>query len=322
MQGPAQKGHAAPDGLSAGQAGNGLVHHRLKNRGGQVGLGGPFVDQGLNVRFGKNTAAGGNGVNLLIVLRLPVQLPRVNLQQGRHLVNKGAGASGADAVHPLFQTTGKINDFGILAPQLNGHIGLGIILFKGPRHGHHFLNEADAHGLGQGNGTGASDPGLHGARPQLLPGILQKLRQGPLGIGLVAGIIAINQPIFLVQHRKLHRCGADINSCAIGIHSNFLSVFCQYLYADILFFICEPNLNCSFRISERAKKTAAIKTAAVQIKFITIAQGPGGLPVCSFLYRRRTPAPAGVWKNSSPGYSRSRFPEGNEPGPRFPRPRQ
>ena len=70
VQRSAQKGHTAPDGLAAGQAGNGLVHHGLENGGRQVCLGGTLIDQGLNVRLGEYAAAGGDGINLLVVFRL------------------------------------------------------------------------------------------------------------------------------------------------------------------------------------------------------------------------------------------------------------
>ena len=73
VQRPAQKGHAAPDGLAAGKAGNSLVHHRLENGGRQVRLGGALVDQRLDIRLGKDAAAGGDGVNLLVIGRLGVE---------------------------------------------------------------------------------------------------------------------------------------------------------------------------------------------------------------------------------------------------------
>ena len=67
MQRPAQKGHAAPNGLAAGKAGDGLVHHRLKDGGGQIGGGSALVDEGLNVGFGKHAAPGGDGIDLLVL---------------------------------------------------------------------------------------------------------------------------------------------------------------------------------------------------------------------------------------------------------------
>ena len=143
MQRAAQEGHGAPYGLATGQAGNGLVDHRLKNGGGQVCPGGALVNQGLNVGFGKHAAPGGNGIDLLVALCRVVQARGVGLQKGRHLVDKGAGAAGADAVHPLLQTALKIDDFRVLAAQFDGHIGLRGNAFQGGGNRHDLLNKAD-----------------------------------------------------------------------------------------------------------------------------------------------------------------------------------
>ena len=69
VQRAAQKGYAAPNGLAAGKTGNGLIHHRLKDGGRQIGPGGALVDKRLNIGLGEHAAAGGNGVQLLIIRR-------------------------------------------------------------------------------------------------------------------------------------------------------------------------------------------------------------------------------------------------------------
>ena len=66
MQRPAQKGNTAPNGLSAGKARDGLVHHGLEDGCGKIGGGRALVDEGLNVGFGKHAAARGNGVELSV----------------------------------------------------------------------------------------------------------------------------------------------------------------------------------------------------------------------------------------------------------------
>ena len=141
MQRPAQKRHMAPDGLAAGQAGNGLVHHRLEHRRGQIGLRRAVVDERLNIRLGEHAAPCGDGIDFPIVRRLPVEAQGVGLHQRGHLVDKAAGAPGADAVHAFLQTAGKINDLGVLAAQLNGHVGLGRFPLQRRRHRRHFLHE-------------------------------------------------------------------------------------------------------------------------------------------------------------------------------------
>ncbi len=73
MQRASQEGYVSPDGLSAGKAADGLVYHCLEDGGGQVFLGGPFVDQGLDIRFCKYAAAGGDGIDCLVVFCVFVQ---------------------------------------------------------------------------------------------------------------------------------------------------------------------------------------------------------------------------------------------------------
>ena len=58
MQGAAQESDMAPDGFAAGQSADGLVDDRLENGGGQILSGGPVIDQGLDIGFGKYAAAG------------------------------------------------------------------------------------------------------------------------------------------------------------------------------------------------------------------------------------------------------------------------
>ena len=121
VQRPAQKSHTAPDGLAAGKTRDGLVYHCLKDGGGEIGGGCPLVDERLNIRFGKDAAAGGDGVELLIISRRVVEACGIGLQKGRHLVDEGAGAAGADAVHALLRRVTEIRDFGILADPVSDH---------------------------------------------------------------------------------------------------------------------------------------------------------------------------------------------------------
>ena len=157
MERPAQKGHTAANRLAAGQAGDGLIHHRLKDGGGQIRFGSPLVDEGLYIGLGEYAATGGDGVDLFIVGGLLVEAGGIGLQKCRHLVDKGAGAAGANAIHPLLQSAGEVDDLGILAAQLNGHVGLRRHGGQGGGHRHHLLYEGDSQRLAQVDGAGAGD---------------------------------------------------------------------------------------------------------------------------------------------------------------------
>ena len=67
MKGAAQKGYVSTDGFSAGQTADGLVDHCLENGSGQILPGSTVIDQGLDIGFGKYTAAGCDGINSLII---------------------------------------------------------------------------------------------------------------------------------------------------------------------------------------------------------------------------------------------------------------
>ena len=198
MQRTAQKCNAATDRLTAGQARNGLVHNRLENRRSQVRLGGALVDQGLNIGLGKHTAAGGDGVDDLIIPGRFVQARGVGLQQRSHLVDERTGAAGADAVHPLFQAALKINNLGVLTAQLNGHVGLRSGVFQSGGHRHHLLDKADAKGLPQIDRAGAGNTDPKPARTKLLPRFLQQSRQRLLGLGHVTAVHAKNHFLLLI----------------------------------------------------------------------------------------------------------------------------
>ena len=220
VQRTAQKGHTAPDGLAAGQTGDGLLHHCLEDGGGQVGFCGALVDKGLNIGLGKNTAACGDRIDLLIIDRLLVQTGGIGLEQRSHLVNKGTGAAGADTVHTLFQTALEIDDFSVFAAQLNGHIGLRCHMLQGGSNGHNFLHKRNFQSLSQVDRTRAGDPGDEGALAQFQPGIVQKPGKRFLGTSAVPDIFSKKNMVLFIQQHQLDGGGADVNTCAISLHEN------------------------------------------------------------------------------------------------------
>ncbi len=67
MQRTPQESDMAADGFAAGEPGNGLVDHRLENRGRKVFLGSPLIDERLDVGFGEDAAACRNGIEGAVV---------------------------------------------------------------------------------------------------------------------------------------------------------------------------------------------------------------------------------------------------------------
>ena len=147
-----QESDMAADRFAAGQAADGLVHDCLENGGGKVFLGRALVDQGLDIGLCENAAAGGDGVNGFIIFCIFIQAGSVRLKKGSHLVNKGTGTAGTDAVHTLLHISAfKINDLRVLTAELDGHVRLGSIMLQGCGYGNHLLNKRNARGVWPGS---------------------------------------------------------------------------------------------------------------------------------------------------------------------------
>ena len=89
-----------------------------------------------------------------------VQFVDGHVQQGGHLVDEGAGAAGAGAVHPLLQGVAEEDDLGVLAAQLDDGVGAGD---EGPDRGGggvDLLDKVQAAGLGHAQTGGAGDEEL------------------------------------------------------------------------------------------------------------------------------------------------------------------
>ena len=161
MEGAAQEDDLALELPALGQAGHGLVHHRLEDGGGHVLFPAALVQDGLDIALGEYAAAGGDGVDLLVFQRQLIQLVHRDVHQGGHLVDEGAGAAGAGAVHSLLQRSAEEDDLGILAAQLNDSVGVGNICIDGGGGGVDLLDKVDARGVGHAQAGRAGDDQLY-----------------------------------------------------------------------------------------------------------------------------------------------------------------
>ena len=73
---------------------------------------------------------------------------------------------------------------------------------------------------------GAGDGAGNAAGAQGLPGFLQNPPQGFLGVGVVALVAVENDLPLIVQQRRLHRGGTNIDARAIDVHVFFAPVEC------------------------------------------------------------------------------------------------
>ena len=213
-QRPAQVHHVAGDLAPLREARDGLPGHGLEYAAGNVLLLRALVQQGLDVGFGENAAAGRDGVAALVVLRQRLQLLHGHVHQRGHLVDERAGAAGAGAVHAHLQAARarQEQDLGVLAAQLNGRVGLGHQLAQRHAGGVNLLQKVDIQFLGQAHAGGAGDAHFK-TLPRILlrDGVQQHLAEhGDLrAVPLIAAKYDLPR---VVEHHGLDGGRADVQS--------------------------------------------------------------------------------------------------------------
>ena len=166
----------------------------------------PLVEEGLDVSLGKNAAAAGDGVEPLVAQGQLVHLVHRHVQQGGHLVDKGAGAAGAGAVHPLVHAAVKEDDLGVFAPQLNNSAGVGLQAADHLAGGEDLLDEGHVDGFRQPEpGTAGQSDGKVAVPDQR--GRLMKQFQSFLSHLGQVGLVLLVQDLVAFQQHHLY-CGA------------------------------------------------------------------------------------------------------------------
>ena len=157
VQGAAEEHDGSADRAPARQARDGLGGDGVEDGGGQVLVGGALVDEGLDVGLGEHAAARGDRVELGVAGRELAEAGGVRVQEGRHLVDEGAGAARAGAVHALLGGGVQVGELGVFAAQLDDDVDLGVQALGGLGAGDDLLDEGDAHGAGGRQAAGAGD---------------------------------------------------------------------------------------------------------------------------------------------------------------------
>ncbi len=187
----AEEDDVAADRVAAGEAGDGLRGDGLEDRGGEVGVRGALVEQRLQVGLREDAAAGGDRVEVRVRGRQGVEARGVGVQQVGHLVDEGARTAGARAVHPLLDDRVEERDLGVLAAELDDHVGLRLEALDRGRTGDHFLYELDAHQVGDAEAGRAGDSAAEGVVGVLGGDLVEQRAQGATGVGVVAPVRAV-----------------------------------------------------------------------------------------------------------------------------------
>ena len=148
MQRATKEHDVSADGATAGKTRNGLGCNRAEDRGREVLVRGALVDQWLDIRFRKDTAARGDGVKLGVRFGQRIQSRGVGVEQRGHLVNEGTSSTRAGSVHALFRGGVKVGEFCVFSTQFDDDVDFWVESLSGFCSRDDFLYEGDSHCAG------------------------------------------------------------------------------------------------------------------------------------------------------------------------------
>ena len=212
LQRAAQEGDVAADGTAARQARDGLGHDSLEDGSGHVLGAGALVEQRLHVGLGKNAAAAGDGIDGGGVGRELVEAAGIGVQQGCHLIDEGARAAGAGAVHALLDAVVEVDDLGVFATQLDGDVGGRDKGLDGALTGDDLLDKLQVEPLGQQQAARAGDGAGHLGRRQHGRSALEQVAGAGTDVGVVALVLGVDDLVIVVEHGKLDGGGAYVDA--------------------------------------------------------------------------------------------------------------
>ena len=137
MQRPAEEHDVAFDAPALRQSRDGLIDDRLVYGCGYIFFFCALVEQRLDVGFRKHAAAARDGIDALMLQRQFVQLFHGDIEQRGHLVDKGAGAACAAAVHALIHAAPEEDDLRVFSAQFHHDVR------RGFQHLHHLAGSED-----------------------------------------------------------------------------------------------------------------------------------------------------------------------------------
>ena len=117
-----------------------------------------------------------------------VQPRGVGVEELGHLVDEGAGAARAGAVHALLGGGVEVGDLGVLAAELDDDVGLGVLGLDGAGLGDDLLDEGQAHEGGQTQARTAGDGAAHGCVREALGGLREEAGDLAAHVGIVTAV--------------------------------------------------------------------------------------------------------------------------------------
>ena len=189
MQRTAKEHDVSADGTTTGKAGNRLGCDRAEDRGREVLVRGALVDQWLDIRFRKDTAARGDGVKLGVCFGQRIEPRSIGVEKRGHLVDKGSGSTRAGSVHSLFRGGVKVGELRIFTAQFDNDVDFWVESLSGFRSGDNFLNEGDFHCSSGRQTTRSGDRGLDDQSRVNVLDVFKEVSEFGANICVVAAIV-------------------------------------------------------------------------------------------------------------------------------------
>ena len=211
------------DAASLSKPRNGLIDNRLINAGGDIGFVCALIEQRLNIGFGKDTAAGGDRVNTLMLHAQRVHIPRREIEQCRHLVDEGTRTAGTGTVHAFIHCAVKEDDLCIFAAEFYDGRGVRCKHFDNFTCRKDLLDKRNADGLRKtetgrtGNGGRNCNLAVQRKTVEQIEDLFANAGKVPL-VGFVNDLFDIGGTVVpAVGKDELCGCGTDIDAEKISL---------------------------------------------------------------------------------------------------------
>ena len=127
------------------------------------------------------------------------------MQQGGHLVDEGAGAARAGAVHALLDARIEVDDLGVLAAQFDGDVGLRDEGLHGALGGDDLLDKLQVQPLREQKPARTGDGAGHAGIAQHAGSARKQVASAGAHVGVVTLVLGVDDLVGVVEHGELDR---------------------------------------------------------------------------------------------------------------------
>ena len=211
MQRSAEEHDVPVDAASLRQTRDGLVDDGLIDRSRDVLLLRALVQQRLDIGLREHAAAARYGIDAFVLQSQFVELFHGDVQQRRHLVDEGARAAGAAAVHAFVHAAPEEDDLRVFPAELRDDVRLGFQHFHDLARREDLLHERQAGRLGEAEPRAAGDRSRERLSLQEALGFLRQFHGLLPHLGKVP-FIFLKQDLPVFNDDDLGRRGPDVQA--------------------------------------------------------------------------------------------------------------